>query len=150
MDLYVRRFHEIAFDRCNAVDEETLIDIYLHGMTNEYRVYLENLTFPSLSKLMEATRRTYRSFGRTPRSSLVNRSGPVPRQFPRRRAVVAAVEDNQETRPPRLKRTSSRQGYKSDSRLNRKQNSVLRHSLVASRKLQHFSSNRLKMLLLSC
>lgn len=57
LDVYVKRFRKRALDCSDAVDKETLVDVCLHGMVNEYRVYLENLTFPSFSKLMEAARR---------------------------------------------------------------------------------------------
>lgn len=46
LDLYVKRFRERALGCSDAVDEETLMDVCLHGIANEYRVYLENLTFP--------------------------------------------------------------------------------------------------------
>lgn len=35
MDLYVKRFHERPLDCCNAVDEETMVDISLQVMANE-------------------------------------------------------------------------------------------------------------------
>lgn len=50
LDCYVKRFSERALDYSYVVDEETLIDVSLHGML----VYLENLTFSSFSKLMKA------------------------------------------------------------------------------------------------
>lgn len=43
LDLYVKRFYRKALVCCVAVDEET----FLHDMANEYRVFLETLSFPS-------------------------------------------------------------------------------------------------------
>lgn len=45
LDVYVKRFCERALDCNDAVDKETLVDVCLHEMVSEYRVYLENLTF---------------------------------------------------------------------------------------------------------
>lgn len=44
-----------------------MIDVCLHGMANE--IFLEYLTFPSFSRLMEASRRTNESVRRAARSS---------------------------------------------------------------------------------
>lgn len=38
-----------------------------HGKTEEYRVFLENLSFPSFSKLMEAAKRTNESVHKSSR-----------------------------------------------------------------------------------
>lgn len=84
LDIYVKRFSERAPDSSDAVDEETLVDVYLHGMVNEYPVYLENLTFPSFSKLIEAARRTYESVRKPSRSTINSHSGVTPRSFPRK------------------------------------------------------------------
>lgn len=54
LNVYMKRFRERALDCSDVVNEENLVDIFLHGMANKYRVYLENLTFLSFSKLMEA------------------------------------------------------------------------------------------------
>lgn len=67
LDAYVKRFRERVLDCSDAVDEETLVDVCLHGMVNKYRVYLEILTFPSFSKLMK------------PREGPMNRSGSPPK-----------------------------------------------------------------------
>lgn len=40
-------------DYCDPVNEEILVDVCIHGMTEEYKVFLKNLSFPSFSKLME-------------------------------------------------------------------------------------------------
>lgn len=42
--LYVKRFHDTTLDRRDLVDEEVLVNVYLHGMTNEHRVFLEELS----------------------------------------------------------------------------------------------------------
>lgn len=33
LDLYVRKFQEKALDCCDGVDEEVLVNVFLHGMT---------------------------------------------------------------------------------------------------------------------
>lgn len=38
-------FHEKALDYCDTVDDETMVNVCLHGMVNEYHVFLENLMF---------------------------------------------------------------------------------------------------------
>lgn len=40
-----------------TVDEEIIVDVSLHGIANEYRIFFENLTFLSFSKLIEAAKR---------------------------------------------------------------------------------------------
>lgn len=55
LDLYMKGFHEKALDCCNTVDEETMVGVFLHGMANDYPAFLENFSFPSFSKLMEAS-----------------------------------------------------------------------------------------------
>lgn len=45
LDLYVKSFHERAIDCRDLVDEEVLINICLYGMLEEYRIFLENLSF---------------------------------------------------------------------------------------------------------
>lgn len=54
LNVYMKRFRERALDYSDVVNEKTLVDIFLHGMANEYWAYLENLTCLSFSKLMEA------------------------------------------------------------------------------------------------
>lgn len=76
MDLFVKRFQETVLDCCDTIDEETMVDVCLHDMANEYRVFLENPSFPSFSKLMEAAKRTNESVRRTPRPSLGNHTKP--------------------------------------------------------------------------
>lgn len=80
----------------HTVDEETMVDVCLQWHDHEYRVFLENLMFPSFSKLMEAARRINESVRRTPRSSLPNHPSLVERPFPRKRPIVTAVEKYQE------------------------------------------------------
>lgn len=43
-DIYVKRFHEKALD---------YYKVCIQGMSDEYRVFLENLSFSSFTKLME-------------------------------------------------------------------------------------------------
>lgn len=47
------RRHWIAL---NPIKEEVLDNVCLHGINDEYQVFLKNLRFPSSSKLMEASR----------------------------------------------------------------------------------------------
>lgn len=81
LDLYVKRFRERALDCNDAVDEETLVNVCLYGMANEYCVYLENLTFPSFSKLMEAARRTNESIRKPSRPTTSSYPGAPSRPF---------------------------------------------------------------------
>lgn len=73
MDLYVRRIQEKTLDCCNTVDEEVLVNACLHGMLDEYHVYLENLSFLSFFMLMEAARRTNEFVKRTSKWSCASR-----------------------------------------------------------------------------
>lgn len=54
LDDYMRRFRKNALDYCSFVSEKMLVDVYLHGMTKEYRVFLENLCFPCFANLWES------------------------------------------------------------------------------------------------
>lgn len=58
--MHIRIFREKALDCYDQVDDEMLINVCLHGMTKEYRVFLENLSFLS-SKMMEAAQPTKES-----------------------------------------------------------------------------------------
>lgn len=58
LDAYVKRFHERAFNYFHLVEERMLVDVCLLGMMEEYRIFLENLSFYSFSKLMELARHT--------------------------------------------------------------------------------------------
>lgn len=102
-----------------------VVDVCLHGMVHEYRVYLENLTFPHFSKLLEAARRANESVRKPFRPTINSHSGVAPRSFPRKRFVIADVEDGQEARPPRLKKPSYRPGYKGDNRQGKKSYPIL-------------------------
>lgn len=89
LDLYVKRFHDKALEYVDPVDEETLVNVCLHGMSGEYRAFLENLIFSSFSKLMEAARRTNESVRRTLGA---NKTFSTSRPFAKRKHAVAAVE----------------------------------------------------------
>lgn len=56
---------------CDPVDEEMLVNVCLHRMSDEYRVFLENLTFPSFLKLMEASKHMNEFVRKTPKPSQV-------------------------------------------------------------------------------
>lgn len=85
----MKSFHDKALDCVDTVDKEVLVNVCLHGMNDVYRVFLENLTFSSFSKLMEATKRTKKSVRRTLKLSRVF---PTMRPFAKRKQMVAAVE----------------------------------------------------------
>lgn len=121
----MKRFRERALDCSDAVDKETLVDVCLQDMANEYQVYLQNLTFPSFSKLVEAARRTNESVRNPSRPAINSHSGVAPRSFPRKRHVIAAIEDGREAKPPRSKKPYFRQGYKADNRQGKKSYPVL-------------------------
>lgn len=73
LHIYVRRFYEKALDCCDLVEEEKPVNVCLHGMMEVYKIFLENLSFRSFSKLMEAPERTNESVHRTSRSSAATR-----------------------------------------------------------------------------
>lgn len=54
MGAYGRRSHDKAQQ---SSGKEVLVDVRLHGMTEEYRNFLKNLFFHSFCMLMEATKR---------------------------------------------------------------------------------------------
>lgn len=72
LDAYVRRFHDKALNSSDLVEEKMLVDVCLLGMM-EYRIFIENFSFPFFFKLMEASRRTNESV----RPSFVSRSSSI-------------------------------------------------------------------------
>lgn len=72
-------------------------------MIDEYRVFLQNLSFSYFSRLMAVARRMYESVKRTPKSSLAGLSNSMVRQFIRKRSIVAAIGKGQEVRPLKKK-----------------------------------------------
>lgn len=54
LDTYVRRFHNKALDSCDPVEDKLLVDVCLLWMIEEYHIFLENLSFPSFSRLIDA------------------------------------------------------------------------------------------------
>lgn len=56
MNAYVTKFNEKELDSYNPVAKNILVDICLHGMIEDYRIYLKNLSFSSFSRLMEPVR----------------------------------------------------------------------------------------------
>lgn len=71
----------------------------LHRMINEYPVFLEDLSFPSFFRLVEAARRLNESVKRTLKPSSASHSNLMVRPFRSKRPIVATVENDQETRP---------------------------------------------------
>lgn len=47
LDVYVKRFREKALDCWDPMDEEMLLDVSLHRMAKDYKVFLENRSFSS-------------------------------------------------------------------------------------------------------
>lgn len=41
--MHVKEFHKKVLGCCDLVTEEVLIDVCLHGMMEEYRIFLESL-----------------------------------------------------------------------------------------------------------
>lgn len=66
LDKYVRRFHGKTLV-CNPVVDAVLINVCLHGMLDEYRIFGE-FSFSTFSRLMEAARGINESVQRTSRS----------------------------------------------------------------------------------
>lgn len=64
----------------------------------EYRNFLENLSFPSFSRLIEPARRTNESMTRTSRPSSTSRPSPMTKPPMQKRAIVAALKKGQEAR----------------------------------------------------
>lgn len=56
LDVCVRRLHEKDMDCCDPMEKEVLLNMCLHGMAEEYRIFLENQSFSPFPKLMEAKR----------------------------------------------------------------------------------------------
>lgn len=54
----MKRFHEKALDCYDPVADDVFVDVRLHGIVEDYRIYLENISFSSFFRLMEAVRRT--------------------------------------------------------------------------------------------
>lgn len=69
LDTYMKRFYNKALDYCDLVEERILVDVCLHYMLEECRIFFENLFFSSFSKLMEPARRTNDSVHRASLSS---------------------------------------------------------------------------------
>lgn len=75
------------------VDEEVLVNVCLHDMLKEYRIFLENLSFPTFSSLMEASRRTNVSKRRTSRPNTTSYPNSMMRPPSRKWPIVAAHEN---------------------------------------------------------
>lgn len=85
-----------------------LVKICLHAIVEEYRIFLENLSFSSFSKLMEAPRLTKESMHRTSRSSSAARPihQPTVRPAPRKRSIVATIDRDKRSKTFNSKRSS--------------------------------------------
>lgn len=94
-----------------------MVSVCLHGMSDEYQVFLENLTLSSFSKLMEASRRTNESTRRTPKS---NRTVLVARTFRKKRQIVAAVEGSSKEGSSSKKKPTHKLDHKHKFKLERK------------------------------
>lgn len=79
-------------DCCNPVDEEVFVNICLQGMLEECCIFLENLSFQSFSRLMEAVKRTNETVTRTTRPNSISRPSSMIRPPLRKRSIVAAIE----------------------------------------------------------
>lgn len=58
LDVSVKRFRDQALGCYDLVEERMRVNICLHSMLEEYRIFLENLFVSSFSKLMETARLT--------------------------------------------------------------------------------------------
>lgn len=54
MDAYVKMFLKATLDCYDPVGEDILVDVCRHVMIEDYKIYVENLSFSSFFKLMEA------------------------------------------------------------------------------------------------
>lgn len=93
--MYVKRFQQKTLDCSEPVEEEVFINICLNGLIKEYRVFLETLSFPSFSKLMEAISCINESLCRNLWSTSTTRPNhpPMVQSVPRRRSIVAALNN---------------------------------------------------------
>lgn len=73
----------------------------------------------------EVVRRTNELVRKPPRLAINSHSGVAPRSFPRKRPMIAAVEDGREARPSKSKKPSFRQNYKANNRQGKKSYPVL-------------------------
>lgn len=72
------RFHKKALDCCDSLDEGLVVNVCFHGMAEEYRIFLENLSFSSFSKLIDAKRYTSESVLRSSSSIEVPKLAILP------------------------------------------------------------------------
>lgn len=93
LDPYVKRFHKKALDCCNPVAKDVLVDICLHGMVEDHQIYLENLSFSSFSRLIEATRQT-KFVNKALKLSLMIRF------VLKKRCMIATMEKSRDPRAP--------------------------------------------------
>lgn len=84
---FVCRFHEKVLDCCDLVVEEMLVDVCLYCMTENF---LENSSFPSFYKLMEAAHRTNSVNNLEVQFS--TKSNPMIRPASRKRPMVMTLE----------------------------------------------------------
>lgn len=89
-----------ALDCCDPVSEEMLVSFCLHRMTEEYNIFLENLSFSSFAKLMEATSHTKELVHRSSRFSMSVRPSQTPmgRQMQRKRPILTSHDNAGESR----------------------------------------------------
>ena len=55
---YIHKFRDLSLICYDPIEEERLVDICIASMLYEYHPYLENLQIPSITRLVEAFRRT--------------------------------------------------------------------------------------------
>lgn len=125
LDAYVKMLHETNLDCCNLVAEDVLVDVCLYGLIEDYRIYMENLSFSSISWVMQAARRTNWSVITNSRPSSLIRSSSVVRCAPKKRPINATVKKGKGAKVPsekishRKKRLGNFQFYHSSMRRKR-------------------------------
>ena len=75
---YIRRFRDLSLLCYEPVKEERPVDACIAGMLYEYRSYLKNLQISSLTRLVEAARRTSMSM-RKPSKGSTSQTVSMPR-----------------------------------------------------------------------
>lgn len=70
LDVSIKHFHEKALGCCDPVVEHVLVEVYLQIMIEDYRVYVENLSFSLLWGSIESIKSIIMSLDRFERGDL--------------------------------------------------------------------------------
>lgn len=96
-DMYVKRFYDKTLDCCDPMEGRLLVHMFLHSRLEEYRMFLESLSFSSFSKLMEASRYSNDSVRKALQLSSTSWSNP--KTASRKKSIVATIKEGEGFRP---------------------------------------------------